>query len=92
MDTTRVSRNGQNVARTPEKAQSEAPCPDWLAEIMNEIGRRFDLNTTDGLNGAEDAAARLSEGYGYKAWACSHLASGYCQRAPKCDGICGARG
>ena len=57
--------------------QPESPWPDWLAEIMNEIGRRFDLNTTDGLNGAEDAAARFSDDFGYKCRACAALARGY---------------
>ena len=66
-----------NSRNTPGDHQPESPCPDWLAEIMTEIGRRFDLNTTDGLNGAEDAAARFSDDFGYKCRACAALARGY---------------
>ena len=54
-----------NSRNTTGNHQPESPSPDWLAEVMNEIGRRFDLNTTDGLNGAEDAAARFSDDFGY---------------------------
>ena len=46
--------------------------PRLARRIMDEIGRRFD--TTDGLNGAEDAAARFSSALGR---ACAALARGY---------------
>ena len=57
--------------------QPEPSCPTWLVEIMNEIGRRFDLSTTAGLSSAEGAAARFSDDFGFKCRACAALARGY---------------
>jgi hypothetical protein len=52
-------------------------CPEWLAEIMAEIGARHDLRTPDGCREAQTAAERFSDDYGLKCRACAALARGY---------------
>ena len=44
---------------------------------MSELAARFDLKSAYGLTGAEDAAARFSDDYGYRCRACAALKRGY---------------
>lgn len=64
---------------SPSKApDDEGPrCPEWLAEIMAELGARHDLKTVEGNARAAEDAGRFSDDYGYRCRACASLARGY---------------
>jgi hypothetical protein len=61
----------------PTRPESPERLPEWLSELMAEVGRRHDLLSVEGLDGAADDAVRMAADLALRSKSCARLACGY---------------